>query len=65
MHDAIMRLLVWCDDRPGIVSAASSFLFDAGANIMQSDQHSSDPEGGAFFLRINEGKSLDDVSPVT
>ena len=48
----ITRLLVWCDDRPGIVSAVSSFLFKAGANIVQSDQHSSDPEGGEFFLRM-------------
>ena len=48
----ITRLLVWCDDRPGIVSAVSRFLFDSGANIVQSDQHSSDPEGGDFFLRM-------------
>ena len=48
-----MRLLVWCeDDQPGIVSAVSTFLFDAGANIVQSDQYSSDPEGGDFFLRM-------------
>jgi formyltetrahydrofolate deformylase len=54
MNDAhpITRLLVWCDDRPGIVRAVSSFLFEAGANIVQSDQHSSDPEGGDFFLRM-------------
>jgi formyltetrahydrofolate deformylase len=54
MNDAhpLTRLLVWCDDRPGIVRAVSSFLFEAGANIVQSDQHSSDPEGGDFFLRM-------------
>ena len=45
------RLLVSCTDRPGIVAAISTFLRDRGANIVQSDQHSTDPEGGAFFMR--------------
>ena len=53
MSDArLIRLLVWCADQPGIVSAVSTFLYEAGANIVQSDQHSSDPEGGEFFLRM-------------
>ena len=53
MDAPLIRLLVWCaDDQPGIVSAVSTFLFDAGANIVQSDQYSSDPEGGDFFLRM-------------
>ena len=47
-----MRLLVYCADRPGIVNAVSRFLYEAGANIVRSDQHTSDPEGGAFFLRM-------------
>lgn len=47
-----MRLQVSCPDRPGIVSAISRFLFEAGANIVRSDQYSSDPERGAFFLRM-------------
>ncbi len=46
-----MRLLVSCPDRPGIVAAVSSFLFEAGANIVQSEQYSTDPSGGTFFLR--------------
>jgi formyltetrahydrofolate deformylase len=45
------RLLVTCADRPGIVAAVSRFLFEQGANIAQSDQYSTDPEGGRFFLR--------------
>jgi formyltetrahydrofolate deformylase len=45
------RRLVSCTDRPGIVAALSSFLRDRGANIVESDQHSTDPEGGAFFMR--------------
>jgi len=47
----IGRLLVSCVDRPGIVAAISRFLAERGANIVHSDQHSTDPEGGAFFMR--------------
>jgi formyltetrahydrofolate deformylase len=47
-----LRLLISCPDRPGIVAAVSGFLFDWGANIVRSDQYSSDPEGGRFFLRM-------------
>ncbi|MFA9269856.1 formyltetrahydrofolate deformylase [Svornostia abyssi] len=46
------RLVVSCPDRPGIVAAVAGFLFDTGANVTHSDQHSSDPEGGRFFLRM-------------
>ena len=46
------RLLVSCPDQPGIVAAVSEFLFERGANIVHSDQHSTDPMGGRFFLRI-------------
>jgi formyltetrahydrofolate deformylase len=46
------RLLISCPDRPGIVAAVSSFLFEHGANIISSDQHSTDPEGGRFFMRM-------------
>jgi formyltetrahydrofolate deformylase len=48
----VLRLLTVCPDRPGIISAVSRFLFEAGANIVRSDQYSSDPEGGTFFLRM-------------
>src|SRR5918999_3389351 len=47
-----MRLLVSCPDRPGIVAAVSRILLDAGANIVRSDQYSTDPWGGTFFLRM-------------
>jgi formyltetrahydrofolate deformylase len=46
------RLLVSCHDRPGIVAAVSGFLFEHGANIVHSDQHTVDPRGGLFFLRV-------------
>ncbi|MEY2516937.1 MAG: formyltetrahydrofolate deformylase [bacterium] len=45
------RLLVSCADRPGIVAAISRFLYEHGANITESDQYSTDPEDGTFFLR--------------
>jgi formyltetrahydrofolate deformylase len=48
----VLRLLVVCPDRPGIISAVSRFLFESGANIVRSDQYSSDPEGGTFYLRM-------------
>jgi formyltetrahydrofolate deformylase len=47
-----LRLLISCPDRRGIVAAVSSFLLDRGANIVSSDQHSTDPEGGTFFMRM-------------
>jgi formyltetrahydrofolate deformylase len=47
-----VRLLISCPDRPGIVAAVSRFLFECGANIVRSDQYSTDPEGGVFFLRM-------------
>ncbi len=46
------RLLITCPDRPGIVAAVSQFLFDHGANITESQQYSTDPFGGTFFLRV-------------
>jgi len=45
------RLLVSCVDGPGIVAALSRFVASRGANILQSDQHTTDPEGGSFFMR--------------
>ena len=46
------RLIVSCPDGPGIVAAVAAFLHARGANIAQSDQYSTDPEGGRFFLRM-------------
>ncbi|MFI4990267.1 MAG: formyltetrahydrofolate deformylase [Solirubrobacterales bacterium] len=48
----ITRLLISCPDQPGIVAAASRFLTDAGANIVHSDQHTTDPRDGTFFMRM-------------
>ena len=46
-----VRLLITCPDQPGIVAAVSGFLHRKRANIIHSDQHSTDPENGRFFMR--------------
>jgi formyltetrahydrofolate deformylase len=46
------RLLITCPDKPGIVSAVSSFLYNHGANITDLDQHSTEAEGGTYFMRL-------------
>jgi formyltetrahydrofolate deformylase len=48
----VARLLVSCPDREGIVALLSAALRDSGANIISSDQYSSDPYGGSFSLRM-------------
>jgi formyltetrahydrofolate deformylase len=44
-------LLLRCDDRPGLVSAVSTFLAGAGANIISLDQHWTEQTGGMFMQR--------------
>ncbi len=51
-YSNVARLLVSCPDREGIVAQVSAALSDAGANIISSDQYSSDPYGGRFSLRM-------------
>ncbi|GLB61698.1 formyltetrahydrofolate deformylase [Cytobacillus sp. NCCP-133] len=46
------RLLINCPDQSGIVAAVSQFLFQHDANIIESSQYSTNPEGGTFFIRI-------------
>ena len=46
------RLLLSCRDRPGIVAAVCQFLAQRGANITDLQQHSTDPQGGRLFLRL-------------
>lgn len=48
----IVRLLISCSDKPGIIARLAQFLKEQGANICDSDQHSTDPEGGEFFMRL-------------
>ncbi|WP_462327348.1 formyltetrahydrofolate deformylase [Desulfobaculum sp.] len=60
--DTRARLLISCPDRPGIVSAVSSFLYSHGVNITELAQHSTDPEGGDFFMRLEFQTPHMDVS---
>jgi formyltetrahydrofolate deformylase len=47
-----VRLIATCADRIGIVATVSRFLAEHGANIVSSDQHTTDPRGGRFFIRM-------------
>ena len=50
--DDLGRLVASCPDRPGIVSAITTFLHGHGANIVQYDQETTTLEGGTFFQRL-------------
>jgi formyltetrahydrofolate deformylase len=52
-HDTTTaRLLITCPDKPGIVSAVTTFLYNHGANITALDQHATEAEGGTYFMRL-------------
>jgi len=44
-------LTLTCPNRPGIVAAVASHLFEAGCNILDSNQFD-DTETGRFFMRV-------------
>src|SRR5690625_4399888 len=48
----IGRLLVKCPDKPGIVAALSTFLYENGADIIESSQYSSDDPRRMFYIRF-------------
>jgi formyltetrahydrofolate deformylase len=48
-HQFVLTLS--CPDRPGVVSAVSTFLFERGQNILDAQQFS-DTETGHFFMRV-------------
>lgn len=45
------RLVLVCQDQQAIIARVSRWIADQGGNIVNSDQHSTDPFGGTFFLR--------------
>jgi formyltetrahydrofolate deformylase len=54
-----------CPDRPGIVAAVATYLFESGCNILQANQFE-DAETGRFFMRtvfepMESAKSFDDI----
>lgn len=66
MSDDVV-LSLSCPDRPGIVAAVASSLFEAGCNISEAHQYN-DPETSVFFMRvrfaIRSDKSVEAVSDV-
>lgn len=55
-------LLIQCPDKKGIVARVSEFVFRHECNILTSDQHTTDPEGGRYFMRIVFALEEDRVS---
>lgn len=51
MSDGSTVLAFSCPDRPGIVSAVSSVLFEAGCNILDAQQFD-DTQAGHLFMRV-------------
>lgn len=51
MSDRIAILTLSCPDRPGIVAAVSSLLFETGCTIRDAQQFD-DVETGRFFMRV-------------
>ncbi len=45
-------LIVSCPEKQGIIAAITQFLYENGANILHSDQFSTNPESGHFFMRV-------------
>lgn len=50
MENAV--LLIQCPDQKGIVARVSDLVYRYDANVIQSDQHTTDPENGDFFMRL-------------
>jgi formyltetrahydrofolate deformylase len=61
MPDRTAILTLSCQDRPGIVAAVSTLLFEAGCNILDAQQFD-DVETGSFFMRV-VFKRLDGSQP--
>ncbi|PZU91286.1 MAG: formyltetrahydrofolate deformylase [Chelatococcus sp.] len=61
MPDNAMILTLSCPDKPGIVAAVSTLLFEAGCNILDAQQFD-DLETGRFFMRVVFDR-LDEARP--
>jgi formyltetrahydrofolate deformylase len=68
MSEESFVLRLSCEDKPGIVAAVSSVLYDDGANIVDAQQFD-DRDDGRFFARIrfehrDPGASVESLSAV-
>lgn len=52
VNDNRAKLLISCPEKPGIISTVTNFLLEHKANIVHFDQHTTDPQAGVFFMRI-------------
>ena len=48
---SVATLSIACPDRPGIVAAVATYLFEQGANIREAQQFN-DEESAQFFMRV-------------
>jgi formyltetrahydrofolate deformylase len=56
------HVLLWqCRDQKGIVAGVTEVIARHGGNIVTADQHSTDPDAGLFFMRVEF--NLDEMSP--
>jgi formyltetrahydrofolate deformylase len=62
MLDRTAILTLSCPDRPGIVAAVSTLLFEAGCNILDAQQFD-DIETGRFFMRVVFNRLEDGQQP--
>ena len=51
MTNPVYHLTLSCNNRPGIVSTVSTYLFEAGGDIEDAQQYD-DPASGRFFMRV-------------
>jgi len=56
------KLLISCPEKPGIISKVTNFLLEHKANIVHFDQHTTDPNSGVFFMRIEFEMEVMDAS---
>jgi len=52
MDNNLYTLLLTCNNKPGIVSSVSKFIFDQGGDINQANQFD-DPDTKRFFMRVS------------
>lgn len=57
-------LILSCRNRPGIVSAVSTYLFEAGGNILEARQFD-DTVTGRFFMRVVFNTGEDDADLIS
>jgi formyltetrahydrofolate deformylase len=58
----LITLLISCPDRPGLISAVSSFVFEHHGNIIQSDQYATNQQECTFFMRVSFAEDSFDLN---